>query len=277
MPPKLKGKGKGKRLPVRSLSPSTEEEDNEEEAELLVSDKKSVASKKLATSKKSKKAGSLTSPRTKAKNRSNSSSLEDPVQEDLLDAVEGKLGGGRDALAARPRGIPRLLEDLAVSGRTDLVGKSGSKQRKGAYDKIYAWLQYPDDQYSELLGHFEILPFQFRFGASEVSEANQPPVKKAASIKSKGVKKQAGKKEAAAKKPPKVIDTRTSSKAYRDTDTSILTDSDDEESTKPSTQPSKMSEQKDSDKKYPHYEKVGNLLIGEYARSRAHRSLVCFM
>lgn len=238
MPPRTRSKkGKAtaaKHKPKRKNSSSTEEGDNEVEAELLVPDESKSASTRKSTQ-------SLTSPRKKNPHRSNQRGVfEEPEQEDLLEFVESNLGGGRDALLNRARGIPRLLETIAEQGRTDLVGVAASKQRKAAYDKINFWLKkISAAEYAQLLSHHKVLPNGYR----EPEDSFEIP----------------SKKQSSAKKPLPFINT-SGYGAYRDNDTSILTSED--ESTAPSTQPSKMSKKTDEQKqRSPRYEKVGNLLI----------------
>ena len=135
----------------RTNSSSTKEGDKEEEAELLVADKKSVSSKK-----------SITSPRGKALNRSNKASFDDVVQIELLNFLEGELGGGRDTLAARRKGVPHLLDSIVAAGGAELVGKPVSKLWKVADNKFRYWLKLSESDYLDLLEHLKVTPFKYR-------------------------------------------------------------------------------------------------------------------
>ena len=233
MPPKTKKK------PERKNSTSTEEDEKGEKVAELLGEEESAGSSKKATGSKSGTPKSY----TRSLSRSNKNSLDPAIQAELLEAVEGKLGGGRSLLLSRPRrGVPDLLEAVATEeGKLDVVGALGSKLRKACDNKIRYWLKLPDSEYTSLLESFKVIPNSFR-DQSESFES---------------LKKGSSKR----KNPPAVVKTHTGS--YQDNDTSLLT-SEDDDSTRPTaaSSRSKMSTGKNTTS-YAHYEKVGNTLVGE--------------
>lgn len=253
--PKKNPKRKAKKAPKRKTSSSTEEEE-EVAAELLVPDSKSVSSRpSRRTGDRVSESGEVVrsdniryrSPDFKAKQK-NAASLIDEKEEVLLEALEGKSGGGREAVNARRLGVPDLLKDIAAAGGTDIVGKPNSKERKTAENRVRYLIKLGEKQYNKILEHNKVTPFRFRV------------------------------EKPARKQPPKII--TANYRDYRDKDTSILTSND--ESTQPSTQASSRSNRYSKmpptsktagaiekltpgEKPYPHFEKVGSLTKGECA------------
>ena len=132
-----------------------------------------------------------------------------------MNFLEGELGGGRDALAARRKGVPHLLDSIAAAGGAELVGKPVSKLGKAADNKFHYWLKLSESECLDLLEHLKVTPFKCRKHEScDISSASAKKVPQKSN-------------------PRPLISTH-----YQETETSFLTaDSDDEASTLPSTQP----------------------------------------
>ena len=163
---KTRGKSKSrktKRKPVaRKTSSSTEDSAEDPPAKLLVPELKSPR----AVKSPGVKSPGLASPR-QGPSRANSKTVEDFVQQVILEAIEGKIGGGIEAVLEREQGYCKLLDALAEAGHHEVVGESDSKLRKKLKDRVRYYTKLPREQYKDLLEHFKVIPYKYRGTSDE--------------------------------------------------------------------------------------------------------------
>jgi len=198
-----------KKVPARSNSSSTEEEDLKgPAAELLVPEPPPASA--------ADSLGSLGSGSRRSRNpkRSNKAGIDEAVQKQILESLEGELGKGLLTVANKKRGIGDFLEVLAKD-HEDIFGNSWKDNaRKAADNKIRYWANLPPLEYEQVLEHFKIPPYKFR---------------------------------SAQKEPPSLV---TFKQSYREHNTSVLSSSEDE-STKTSTTKSSTTKTSKSQRSKP--------------------------